>query len=486
MDHDHLESLRVRHPAWRLLRADSAPFVAAVLHRVFVAGNCRTISEDSLLEAVDDELFRLRQAEPGAFPRLAKHYVADWADPGQGWLRKFYPRDSDRPSYDLTPAAEKALIWLDSLAERSFVGTESRLLTLFELLQQIVEGSEDDPAQRLAILHQRRAELDAEIARTQRGEVRVLDETAVRDRFQQFAATARELLSDFREVEENFRFLDRGVREQIAAWEGSRGSLLDDVFGERDAIADSDQGVSFRAFWDFLMAADRQEEFGRLLETVMTMPALRSPDPTLRNVLRDWLVAADSVQATVAQLSQQLRRFLDDRAYLENRRISELVRSIEAQALQVRDSQPGAGFAAIDDTKADISMPMARRMYEPARSISLVDTDVEPGDEDFSADALYCQFSIDSERLRRSVAQTLSGRAQVSLAEVVAEHPVTQGLAEIVTYLSLADGDPSSVFVADQRQAIRLQSGPSEQPVEQSIEIPLIVFTTAESEAPDG
>ncbi|GBF34675.1 hypothetical protein DCCM_3795 [Desulfocucumis palustris] len=32
------------------------------------------------------------------------------------------------------------------------------------------------------------------------------------------------------------------------------------VFGERDTIADSDQGKSFRAFWDFLMDPYRQDE----------------------------------------------------------------------------------------------------------------------------------------------------------------------------------------------------------------------------------
>jgi hypothetical protein len=41
----------------------------------------------------------------------------------------------------------------------------------------------------------------------------MLDETAVRDRYQQFAGTAQELLSNFREVDENFRKLDRQLRE---------------------------------------------------------------------------------------------------------------------------------------------------------------------------------------------------------------------------------------------------------------------------------
>ena len=99
----------------------------------------------------------------------------------------------------------------------------------------------------------------------------------MRDRFLQMAATARGLLSDFRAVEQNFRDLDRAARERMATWDGSKGALLDEVFGDRDAINDSDQGKTFRAFWDFLMSPARQEELTALLETVMALPAMQVP-----------------------------------------------------------------------------------------------------------------------------------------------------------------------------------------------------------------
>ncbi len=478
MDHDDLESMRQQHPAWRLLRADSAPFVATVLHRIFVADNARTVPESALIEAIDDELFRLRQIDPQAYPRDASAYVADWADPSRGWLRKFYPRGSDVPAFDLTPATEKALVWLDSLTQRSFVGTESRLLTLFGLLRQLVEGSQDDPAVRLELLHRRRAELDDEIARVERGEVRVLDDTAVRDRFQQFTATARELLSDFREVEENFRRLDRGVRERIATWEGSRGALLDGVLGDHDAIASSDQGISFQAFWDFLMSGDRQDSFAELMDQVMHLPALTSPDPTLRFVVHDWLKAADSVQVTVAHLSQQLRRFLDNRSYLENRRISELLRSIESSALAARDRQPAGSFTELDEAKIDVSVPMSRRLYEPGRDMALAATDIELGDQEFPATQLFDQFTVDPSRLRGAVAQSLSGRTQVSLGEVVAEHPITHGLSEVVTYLAIADDDTAALFDADHHQEV---SWHDEVGSLRRAQLPLVVFTTTDN-----
>jgi hypothetical protein len=71
-----------------------------------------------------------------------------------------------------------------------------------------------------------------------------MNDAAVKDRFLQLASTARALLSDFREVEQNFRELDRGVRERIALCQGSKGELLEDILGERDAIGDSDPNLN--------------------------------------------------------------------------------------------------------------------------------------------------------------------------------------------------------------------------------------------------
>jgi flagellar motility protein MotE (MotC chaperone) len=261
MDHETLDALRRNNPAWRLLRSDRAPLVASFLYRVFVAPNRRTLPQGDLVELLNDQLFDLRErSEKDAYPKSALEYLNDWAAIDKGWLRKFYPPHSDEPHFDLTPATEKALQWLTTLGESSFIGTESRVLTLFEILRQIAEGTESDPTVRIAELQKRRDALDAEIERILGGDIPLLDNTAIKDRFQQFIQLARDLLADFRQVEQNFRLLDRHVREKIALWEGGKGELLEEIMGERDAIEDSDQGKSFRSFWSFLMSQQRQEE----------------------------------------------------------------------------------------------------------------------------------------------------------------------------------------------------------------------------------
>jgi len=323
-------------------------------------------------------------------------------------------------------------------------------------LRQMVEGSETDPEARIRELENRRAEIDAEIIRVREGEMALLDDTALKDRFQQVAATARELLSDFREVEQNFRNLDRSVRERIALWDGGKGALLESIFGERDAIADSDQGRSFRAFWDFLMSPARQEELSELLESVFGLAAVQSlaPDGRLKRVHYDWLEAGEHTQRTVALLSMQLRRFLDDQAWLENRRIMEVLHGIEAQALAVREAPPAGGFMELDQASPSIELPMERPLYTPPIRPVIADQVLLDGGEEIETDALFGHVVVDKARLSGWIRQSLQEKSQVTLGELVEQHPLEHGLAELVAYLALASEDRKTVFEEDTRESV--------------------------------
>ena len=442
LDYDILDHLRQHHPAWRLLRSDHAPLIASFLHRAFIAPNQRLLMQSDLAEALEDELFALRErAGDEAYPQAALDYLNDWADPEKGWLRKFYQSGADEPCFELTPATEKAVAWLASLTKRSFVGTESRLLTLFELLRQMSTGAEVDPDVRIEDLRRRRDEIDAEIERVRSGDLPLLDDTALKDRFQQFMQTAQELLADFREVEQNFRSLDRRTRERIARREGSKGALLEDIMSECDGIEDSDQGRSFRAFWDFLLSNDRQEELTRLLERVLALDAVAgmSPPARTRRVHYDWLEAGEHTQRTVARLSAQLRRFLDDRVWLENRRIMDILHRIETKALELRQSPPrDDAFMHVASPVADVRLPMERRLYRPSVKPRIADIELDAGDENVDASALFTQVLIDKPRLARHVRNALQTRSQVTLCELCELQPLQHGLAELVAYLELA------------------------------------------------
>ncbi len=456
-DYHTLKSLRQTHPAWKLLAADNAPLIAAFIHKAFIAPNHRQMSQADLCSALEDFLFAIRQTEgEDAFPRSAQTYLDDWASDDRGWLRKFYPQRSDEVHYDLMPWMEKAVTWLESLVQREFVGTESRLMTIFELLRQIIQGSEADAQARITALEQQKVDIEAQLAQVRAGRLDLLDDTAVKDRFFQISRTARELLGDFREVEYNFRQLDQKVRERIALWEGSKGELLEEFFGERDLIAESDQGKSFNAFWDLLMSPARQEELSDLLHGVFELDAVKalSPDLRLKRVHYDWLFAGEHTQRTVAKLSGQLRRYLDDQAFLENKRIMQIIQDIETCGIQIKEDPPGKDFMAIEAPGPKISLPMERPLYTfPVKPV--ITETVSLGDgSDIPSDIFTAVMFVDRLKLKGIIRSCLQTREQISLEEVLALHPLEQGLAELVAYLSLAGEDEKAIFDEERNQQV--------------------------------
>jgi len=471
VNYEEVEHLRTRHAAWRLLSSSNVALVLSFLGRVFVDGNDSNIAARRLIDELDDELFALNQRlnpdgdrEP-RFPRPAKEYLDDWASNDKGWLRRFYPPGSDEPHYDLTPAVERALAWIDDLQARTFIGTESRLTTIFELLRQMVHGADQDPTARLADLERRRAAIDEEIAQLEAGQVALADPVTQRDRYQQFARTARELLSDFRQVEENFRGLDRDLREQIALWEGSKGELLDDLFTNRRGITDSDQGRSFRAFYDLLLSSDKQAELSDLLAKLHELVAIEDLDPRLARVHYDWIDASERTQVTVRRLSEQLRRFLDDQVWMENRRVFDLLHAIEVKAIRARDlhgtsSVDSAVRMEVEGTSVPVVLPMERPLYKRVRTTGLAAVPVDLGVADLDRSQLFDQLHVDREALLRRVLERLGTRRTIRLDEVVATAPLENGLAELIGYLSIDEPDLTVEFDDGERTKVRWAAEP--------------------------
>jgi flagellar motility protein MotE (MotC chaperone) len=482
VDYDHLIGLRSNHPAWRLLNAGHAPLVIGFLHRAFIAPNMRSASEQELAAQLDDYLHHLRERlGDGEFPRRAKEYLSDWAEDSRGWLRRYYPADSDEPHFDLTPACEQAIQWLAGLEQRQFVGAESRIRMVFDLLRDIAHGTESDPEARIAELERRREAIDEAIEGVRAGRLILMEPTQLRERVLQAADTARALLADFRQVEQNFRDLDRQVRERIATWDGSKGEILDEVFGESDVIAKSDQGRSFRAFWDFLMSPARQDELTALLDRILAMEpvAALEIDPRLRRIHHDWLNAGEVTLRTVARLSEQLRRYLDDQAWFENRRIMTIIRDLEQHALALRDIAPRGLFMDVDEPAPKIALPMERPLFTPPVKPHIAEQPLEDGGADVSVDALFDRVHVDKDRLRARLRQALQTRDQVSLEELLDVHPLEQGLAELVAWLSIATGDGCAAIDEACSQTVSW-TDPSGR--ERCATLPSVVFAYAQTE----
>ena len=366
------------------------------------------------------------------------------------------PGGSDEAHYDLAPAVEKALLWVPGPPQPEFIGTESRLNTIFDLLRQMVYGAEEDPERRLAELRRRRAEIDEEIARAERGDIDVLDAVSQRDRYQQFARTARELLADFRQVEENFRRLDRSLREQIAGWAGSKGELLDDGVRQPQQHRRVRPGAQLPGLLRLPPVPPAQAELTELLERLHADRGHR------RTGRAAWHVSTSTGSTPASELrplsgmfSEQLGASSTTRCGSRIGGSSTCSAPSRPRLCCVRDEPDpavadGAGRIRHCGRPAHGATPVphaphaARERIDGARArrFRLLG----------HADQIY----VDRDLLAATRAGTSLGpRDQVGLAEVVADDPLEQGLAELVGYLSLAEPGLAVIFDEDRREQIR-------------------------------
>jgi hypothetical protein len=169
------------------------------------------------------------------------------------------------------------------------------------------------------------------------------------------------------------------------------------------------------------------------------------PDPRIRRVHYDWLDAGEHTQRTVSDLSKQLRRFLDDQAWLENRRIMDIIHGIETHALTLRKSPPAGSVMTITDTAASIELSLERPLFMPALKPQIEDLLPEPGEEEIDASVLFSQIVIDKPRLVGQIRRMLHAHSQVTLRELCDVYPLQHGLAELITYLQLSSDGFKSV-----------------------------------------
>lgn len=477
MDHDYLLKLR-QHPTWRLLCVDNAPLIISFFYRVFIQPNCRSLKQSELAEKLEDTLFHLRQIHPDKYPKSAKAYLTDWANGESAFLRKYYAENSDEAEFDLTPASEKSIEWLHSLEQKQFIGTESRLLTVFELLETILQTTQTDPQHRIAELQAQKAEIDAEIARLQQGKVISYDPRQVKERFYQLEETARSLLMDFRQVEENFRQLDRNTREKITTSNKQKGELLDDIFGEHDEIGDSDQGKSFQAFWGLLMSPSKQEEFNQLIQKVLALEEVKScePDELLPKMKYHLLEAGEKVQRTSSSLVEQLRRYLDDQVWLENKRIMSIIHEVEKSAIVVKQNPPkDKDFTLLDDIKAAIELSVSRALFRPPSRPLISEEKLTAGMAEFNSDLLYTQHYVDIEMLQARINKALQNKQQITLLELCQQHPIEKGLSELIAYMNIASLDSSNALI-DSEKEVSI-SWLNTDGIRKSVRMPGIIFT---------
>jgi len=440
MDYHRIKILKEDHPTIRLFNAANSPLIISFLFQAFKQNNKITIPNDELVSNLTDTIYSIRSTYgEELFPDSAQNYLDNWAN--EVYLRKYYPPDNDEPCFELTPQTEKALEWINELENREFVGTESRLIKIIEMLKEIAYRNSDDRTIRLKELERKKIEIEEEINKINSGILEKLNETQIKERYFDVYDTSNKLLSDFKQIEYNFRQLDREVREKQITSDIQKGELLKNIFSSHDILLDSDQGRSFQAFWDLLMSQNKQDELDELIELIIHLPEIQDikRDDTLDGLKNHLIEAGYRVNNTNHILVEQLRKYLDDRIYLENKRIIEIIREIKTIAVEIKNNPPSNKEIITIPGRPQIEMIMERPLWDVSVSPELRKNDLEEGLSTLvDTQQLYSQFDINPEELKTRISELLTLTSQFTLKTLIEKYPVERGLAEILIYVDIA------------------------------------------------
>lgn len=200
------------------------------------------------------------------------------------------------------------------------------------------------------------------------GKMEVLDDRQVKEQYFLIEETAKNLLADFRQVEQNFRDIDRAFRKKIIITSQSKGKVLEELFEQHDTLYDTDQGKSFIAFWEFLLSQSKQEEFEKLINEVLNIPVVKEiqrENFNLGNVRNNLIEAGDRTKKSTNSLLEQLRKYLEHKTFFENKRIHENIQEI----LKIISEQPQfdymkLGMLHLDDV-VNVDLTLNRPLFAP-------------------------------------------------------------------------------------------------------------------------
>lgn len=485
MDYNSIVALHKSDPAILALRKEWLPLAISFFHYLFKRKHEVQVLRDFFREQLDVYLenVNLTLAEDGQYRHDADYYLDRWS------------REDDliriRNSDDgyvilLSPHAERLIGWFEDMQSRGMIGTESRLRTILSLLDEVVTRSTEDVEARLRQLYDRRDQIEAEIAHIEEThQVEGFTDIQIRERLDHISSIASQLLRDFSRVEERFREMARTIQQAQLNPDMRRGEILGTALDADEQLEISDEGQSFRAFYELLTQPEEREKFDFLVEAVFETPRLSTlvgENIVLQRLTSHLLDAGERVNQSNQRLAEHLRRVVDTRNVTESRRVQALSREIKHVISQLgADVVPLMSlyrtFYTIEG-EPEVELPLERPLFDPPeplvaserpRSASmLIDND--------ALSALYDTFFIDETLLHDNIERQLMSRSEVTLAELVASYPIKQGMAEVVAYFMIAARETQHTIDHTLSDTLTIQTVDGD---ERRVIIPRVIFRRA-------
>lgn len=373
----------------------------------------------------------------------AKKYIRQWTD--RGFLTN-YRDDNGDVYYELSSHTHKTIDWISSLKKREFVGAESKFKEIFNQLKELVEFTNEDIEKRIEILKNRKTEIEYQIQKLQVGEdVKVFKEFEIIPRFNQITQTAKELLSDFKEVEDNFKNITKDIYQKHADSSLKKSDVLSFTFDALDELKNSHQGKSFYAFWQFLMDRRLQEEWLKLtndLYAILDEKGIDTSDVFLKGMKNYLYLSGQKVSRANDKMSQKLSRIIRENDSNKKEIAEKLIQEIKLYLAAISKHRKQPEISISIESGLLINIPFEKRLTYEQKEEVIYDSKPMIADinitQSIQIGKLFKQSSIDKKILKKRIKNILNERSQTTLFEVIERNGgIEKGLPELFGYFDI-------------------------------------------------
>jgi len=348
------------------------------------------------------------------------------------------------------------------LEQREFTGTRSRLEDIFEKIRRVVENSrEKTDAERIEELEQKQSNIQQQIADIRAGKspYQPFDGVRIQEEYEGLLEQVRALSTDFKAVESNFERIRADMLRRQAAQEGSKGMLLGSMLDARDELDRTPQGMSFNAFFEELRDPQRQQQFANNVQALLSVLAdhqvTSDSSSLLTRLYRHLLSEAQPVLEANRRIADRISRLVAETAAHDRQLLKERIRKVKAAILDPAflnlPLDPTTVFWEIDSPQAVLRLPLEKKLrlqtneqqvrFATPRTIASIKPDFVFEDKEITATRLNAQIDA-----------ALDTSAQLTLAALVSQHPLSEGLAEVLAYLNIVAAPDNRHFIQNDQQ----------------------------------
>ncbi|HRD58196.1 MAG TPA: DUF3375 domain-containing protein, partial [Ferruginibacter sp.] len=471
-------------PSVELLRLRNREMIIEFLVNTFLNKQGAISSENIHIQLADflegHEVENDEESEISPFDTYeikAKKYIQNWTN--KGFLTN-YPDEQGEVFYELSAHSSKVIDWLASLKKEEFVGTESKFNNILNQLKELVEFTNEDTEKRIQLLEEKKLEIEQQIQRIKIGEdVKVFEEFEIIPRFNQLNQSAKELLSDFKEVEDNFKEITKGIYQKHADGSLTKSDILEFTFDALDALKESQQGKSFYAFWSFILNPDLQSKWESLTkELYKTLEEKSIPvnDPFLKGMKKHLHSSGQKVYKANDKMAEKLSRIIRESESSKSEATKKIIQEIKKQLVEISKTRKKPEISFELETEIEINIPFERKLTTEQSEEITYTNKPKIADENITSSnhlgKLFSQSNIDKELLRKRIKDILKEKSQTTLLDVVENYGgLEKGLPELFGYIGIVK-EFKHIISPDKKQSIVFDAENKKQ-----IKIPEIILT---------